>query len=239
MNEAIDSVFYGLVCAATLWLALLWAASRLTITTPGWAVKLAFGAATVLLLFWPTTGLPLWKWMFSFCPNPSLPLLGLVCAALWQRLRGVEVFTAADWRAAWIFGAVAGCGLYLQPFGFEAADLYFWGWHHRLAVWVIAGLAVLFLCWGNRLGVLFAAALVAYELQALDSHNSWDYVIDPIYWLISSGVVITRAAGSWLERHRRNRAIGAGLAGIEVEAADIAGSFQTQDSVQDPREPVV
>lgn len=237
MSNAIDPFLYGLVCAATLWLVLLWVASCFRAARPGWIVKLALGAATVPLLFWPATGLPLWKWGFSFCPNPSLPLLGLVCGALWQRLFGVVAFTVDDWRAAWVFGAVAGCALYLPPLGFGTADLYYWGWHHSLAVWVMAGSAVFFLCWGNRLGVLFATALVAYELQALDSHNGWDYVVDPFYWLISSSVLLTRAAGSWLERRRRNQA--AGDTPVDAEAASAAGPLQAAEPVGSPGEPVV
>ncbi|HEY0945732.1 MAG TPA: hypothetical protein VGD81_10705 [Opitutaceae bacterium] len=234
MSDTLDPVLYGLVCTATLWLALLWAAARLQAAAAGWIMKLVLGAATVPLLFWPATGLPLWKWVFGFCPNPSLPLLGLVCGALWQRLFGVVVFTTGDFRAAWVFGAVAGCVLYLPPLGLGTADLYYWGWHHSLAVWVIAGCAVLFLCWGNRLGVLFAAALVAYELQALDSPNGWDYVIDPFYWLISSSVLLARAAGAWRKRRRQNQA--AGDTPVDAEAAGAAGSLQAAESVGAPGE---
>lgn len=225
MNGPIDPIFYGLVCTATLWLALLSAGARLKIggrsRSPG--MKLAFGIATALLLFLPTAGLPLWKWVFSFCPNPSLPMLGIVCAALWQRLFDIKAFSAADWRAAWIFGATAGTGLYLQPFCFDAPDLYYWGWDEDLAVWVMAGLAVLFLCWGNRLGILFIAALVAYELQALESHNAWDYIIDPFYWLIACGVLAARAAARWLERRRRSDDASGEFSAAAVSANSIDG----------------
>jgi hypothetical protein len=187
MNGGIDPVFYGLVCGATLWLGLLWAGARFRIGRRGLALKLVYGVVTVLLLFVPFGGLPLWNWAFSFCPNPSLPMLGIVCAGLWQHLCGVAVFKPADWRALLGFGAVAGTVLYLHPGFMPALDLYYWGWNHETVVWSVAALALVALVNGNRAGVLFLAALIAYEAEALESQNGWDYVVDPFYWLLSLG----------------------------------------------------
>lgn len=201
MNETIDALVHGLVCLAAVWLVLLWAAQRFKFAARGLVVPLVAGVGAGLLLMIPVDGAPLWNWVFSFCPNPSLPLLGIIgialCGRLWPALR---VCSAADWRALWIFGAVAGSVLYLHPFFYETPDLYYWGWHEPVAAWVIAGLAVLFLCWGNRLGVIFIGALVAYSLELLESHNGWDYVVDPIYWIASCAVVMRQSVQAWLER---------------------------------------
>lgn len=190
MNGGIDPVFYGLVCGATLWLALLWAGTSWRVARRHRTVQAGCAAATVLLLFVPCGGMPLWNWAFSFCPNPSLPMLGMVCAALWARLGGVAVFKPADWRLLIGFGAVAGTVLYLHPFARSGFDLYYWGWHHEVAVWTMAALALTALAFGNRAGVLFLAALIAYELQALESHNGWDYLVDPILWLVCLGLTL-------------------------------------------------
>ena len=120
--------FYSVVLVAILWLALLAASSRLHIRGCTRRVNLAFGVVTVLILFLPLGGLRLGSWAFSVCPNPSLPLLGMACAGLCQRLSGVAVFKPADWRAMWSFGAVAGSALYLHPMLFGSLDLYYWGW---------------------------------------------------------------------------------------------------------------
>jgi hypothetical protein len=155
-------------------------------------VKVGLGIATVLILFIPVEGLRLWNWAFSFCPNPSLPMLGLVVAGLWQRLFGIAVFKPADWNAAWIFGAGVGTILYLHPMCFGALDLYYWGWD-RQGAWAIGGLAIVFLASGNRVGVLLLAALIAFALNALESGNCWDYIIDPFFWMISVTVLTIRA----------------------------------------------
>lgn len=216
MSLAIDSIFYGLVYVATLWLAMLWAWSRFRLRRRGRWVKVACGVVTVLSLFVPLGGRPLWSWAFSFCPNPSLPMLGAVCAALWQHLFGITVFKPADWRAIWLFGAIAGAVLYLHPMVVGSLDLYYWGWHEAAAVTGLAALALGFLLWGNRLGVLLLAALVAYELKALESHNCWDYVVDPFYWLVSLGLLATRAASWWGTRRAQVRASQQAALAIEL-----------------------
>jgi len=201
MNLALVPVFYALISVATLWLALLWCTRSKPGRRPRF-MRVMFGATTVLLLFVPFGGLPLWSRAFSFYPNPSLPMLGIVCAALWQRLLGISVFKPADWRATWVFGAVAGSVLYLHPMVFGAVDLYYWGWERESATWTLAALAVVVLACGNRLGVLLLAALLAHAVNALESQNCWDYVMDPIYWLIGLGVMAKRAFarvfGPWI-----------------------------------------
>lgn len=204
MKGVLDPVFFGLVCAALLWLSTLWLAARCRLRQCH-RVKVGVGIMTMLMLFVPIGGLPLWNWAFSFCPNPSLPLLGAICAALWQRLWGKSIFKPADWSAIWCFGGVAGTALYLHPILLPSLDLYYWGWQPEVAVWSIAVPALILLGMGNRLGVLFFAALIAYGLGALESHNTWDYVIDPLYWLTSLGFGAARAIRAFAAWRRRRR----------------------------------
>jgi hypothetical protein len=189
MTFALIPVFYALVAVAALWLLLLCCVG-VKFSRRKRLLALGLGAITVWLLLVPLHGLPLWSRAYSFYPNPSLPLLGILCAALWHRLLGVAVFKPADCRAVWMFGAVAGTSLYLHPFIFKGAlDLYFWGWDREVAAIGLGTFAVVLLALGSRLGVLMLAALLGYAVNALESQNCWDYVMDPIYWLISLGVL--------------------------------------------------
>ena len=88
---------------------------------------------------------------------------------------------------------------------FGSLDLYYWGWDREGAGWCLAALAVVFLARGNRFGVLLLAALLAHGVDALESANCWDYVIDPFYWLIGVGVTATRSVAWFLAR--RNLAV--------------------------------
>lgn len=192
MNVTLVSVFYAAVAVLTLWLALL-SCARLKPNGRTRILKVLIGAATVALLFVPISGLPLWSRAFSFYPNPSLPMLGIICAALWQRLLGLRAFKSTDWTAVWWYGAAGGTVLYFHPFVFGGVDLYFWGWDRDVAVWSLAAITVVLLVSGSRLGILLLAALLAYAVNALESQNCWDYIMDPFYWLISIAVVAIRA----------------------------------------------
>lgn len=189
MSFPLITAICALVTGAMMWLALLWLSSRLKMNRRRAGVKALFGMAAVGLLFVPIGELPLWSRVFSFYPNPSLPMLGLVCAALWQRLLGIEVLKPADWTAAWAFGALAGSLLYFHTIFGGGADLYYWGWERDVAAWTLAALAAGFLAWGNRFGVLLIAALMAYGVNALESRNGWDYAMDPFYWILSLAVL--------------------------------------------------
>jgi hypothetical protein len=143
--------------------------------------------------------------VFSYYPNPSLPILGLLIAQRSPRFLGVTIFQSADWWATWIFGAVVGSLVYLQPLIFgRGFDFHYWGWHSNYAAAVLTLTAIMFLARGNRFGVLLVAALVAFALGALESTNCWDYVVDPIYWLASVVVIVRRGAiAGWTRRQAK------------------------------------
>ena len=188
--------FYVGGAIAAVWLVLLWG----TRVDPGRRSrrKLLFGVVAVALLLIPLGNLPLWNRAFSFFPNPSVPLIGLIYAALWQRLLGVPVFRNADWTALWLYGAAGGTTLYLLPMT-GVVDLYYWGWGRDRALFALATVTVVMLASGSRIGVLVFAALIAFALNALESRNAWDYVMDPVYWLISLGVLAKRSV-MWARR---------------------------------------
>lgn len=201
LNFSPSSVLHALTSVACVWLAVLWVCSRskrlgrMSATT-----KILSGAATALALLLPFPEAPLWARIFSFHPNPSVPLLGIAFAGLWFRLFDVALFKRGDWTAIWVFGSVAGSVLYLHPMFPGAIDLYFWGWDRVVSAWGVGLVAIAFLACGSRLGILLLGALLAYRVSALESGNCWDYVMDPVYWLISCGVLTVRGVLAALRR---------------------------------------
>ena len=184
------------------WLMLLGPAGRMLPRPAHAGVRLATAAIAAGLLFVPINGLHVWNWIFSYYPNPSLPILGLLIAQRSPRFLGVTFFQSADWWATWIFGAVVGSLVYLQPLIFgRGFDFHYWGWHTDYAALTLTAVAVGFLASGNRFGVLLLAALAAFASNALESSNCWDYVVDPIYWLASVVVIVRRGVtAAWARR---------------------------------------
>ena len=210
MREQALLAFYVAAVVLLLWAGLAAVARR---WVPGGAscrVRLLLGLAAAGLAFVPLGGVPLWVRAFSFHSNPSLPLLGLGVVAWGRVVLDRDWFGSEDWAAVWGFGAVAGTVLYVHPLVATTVDVYFWGWERGVAACVLGALAVLALVGGLRAGLLLVAALAALGLEALESRNAWDYVIDPFYWLLSLGML-----GAILLRSvRRRRTSGAAVAGL-------------------------
>ncbi|MBL9193380.1 MAG: hypothetical protein JNJ82_13585 [Opitutaceae bacterium] len=184
MSSWIDSAYHLAGIGAGLWLILLWLHFRVTGKSAGLGVKLATGGATAGLLLLPLGGSTVGTWIQSFHPNPSVPGFCLIGAALYHRLFGGVLLKGADLRALLLFGTVVGSVLYLHTLWPNASDLYYWGWLDQAAIWTMAAVAVAYLLAGNRMGVLILLSLMAYTLRALESENAWDYVIDPVTWLV-------------------------------------------------------
>ncbi|MBP7142495.1 MAG: hypothetical protein KBA71_11355 [Opitutaceae bacterium] len=203
MNREAFSLLYVVYLTAVIWLGLLFVVrgkKRQLLPAQKWGLGLVACGGVFILV----KGLPLWTLVFSFYPNPSLPLMGLVMIALWKQMTGWTVFRPEEWRAAWIFGAVAGSTLYLHSFMYGPVDLYFFGWDSEPVIVCTAGFGLIFLVNGNRFGILFIAALLAFGMDILGSANGWDYVIDPAYWLIGMGVTLSKGS-AWFVRRSRAR----------------------------------
>lgn len=190
MNAPLLPTIDALVAFTTMWLILLGLGVRMLRSPATRRTNLTLALVALAVLLVPIAGLPVWSWLFSYYPNPCLPMLGLLIARRCPRFMGVTFFQQADWTATWTFGAIVGSVIYLQPMVWGGFDFYYWGWDSDHAAWLLAAGAVAFLAFGNRFGVLLLLALVAFAISGLESSNCWDYVIDPVFWLASMIVVI-------------------------------------------------
>ena len=209
MREQALVVFYVAAVILLLWAGLAAVARRFAPARFSCLSRLLLGVGAAGIAFVPIGGVPLWVRAFSFHPNPCLPLLGLGVVVWGRVVLERSWFGREDWHALWSFGAVAGTILYVHPLVATDVDVYFWGWERGVAASVLGALAVLAIAGGLRAGLLLVAALAALGLDALESRNAWDYVIDPFYWLLSLGMlgaILVRSA-------RRPRRAGTAAAG--------------------------
>jgi hypothetical protein len=204
MNAPLLPTIDALVAFTTMWLILLGLGVRMLRSPATRRTNLTLALVALAVLLVPIAGLPVWSWLFSYYPNPCLPMLGLLIARRCPRFMGVTFFQQADWTATWTFGAVVGSVIYLQPLVWGGFDFYYWGWDSDHAAWLLAAGAVAFLAAGNRFGVLLLMALVAFAISGLESSNCWDYIIDPVYWLASM-IVVTRQGWAQLRTRWKNR----------------------------------
>jgi hypothetical protein len=140
-------------------------------------------AAGLLLL--PIQGFPISGWVRGISADFSIPFAGLLAVAVWEHEFRRKLFSTADWTAAWAFGAIAGLGLYPLALGWGSFDPYGWGWSFSPLFVISAALTAVLLWNQNRFGFLLLLAVAAYQLCLLESANYWDYLLDPVYCLLS------------------------------------------------------
>jgi hypothetical protein len=171
----IHDLYAGLAPWLALALILLGRNPHLSRTRIIGSLLLAF-----FLLRIPIEGWHLFAWVRVLEPNPSFTLTALLGVALAQRLSGRNIFHSADWRAAWLVGAVLALLLYPMGLGLTSIDPYGWGWGPVLTI-VIAVVGALLILMGNRFGIVLLFPFLGSLLHLQESTNFWDAVIDPFY----------------------------------------------------------
>ena len=160
--------------------------------------RILLSASLVLLiLLIPLGKFPTCRWIAVLEPNPSITLTGLLAIALIARAGGRRFFRPQDWRAAWISGSIAALILYPMGLGLTSVDPYAWGWGFMLPIATTALVAMLLLG-GNRFGIVLLLCLIGMLLSPMESHNSWDALIDPFYAFFSLIITIPLLFGKSL-----------------------------------------
>lgn len=193
MSPAIIQAFYFVALVLMFQAAAVAIVSRGRAELPARATRVACAIGVLVLLLIPLDGLPLWRWMFAVWANPSVPFLGLVVAAVVRRNFGVDLLPERPRRSLFWFGAIAGSILYLHGYVFSGVDLYFWGWETRVFVVGLSLVSMGAILGGCRSGVVLLLALIAWATGVLESRNGWDYVMDPVFWLVSLMALARRA----------------------------------------------
>ncbi len=176
--------------AAGLFLIFLWVIQR---ALPGRRRFLfaVLGAAALSLI--PFFGHVPRYWLSGMTPNISAPLIVALLASIASRANFGTWFRPREWRAAWIFGAIASLALYPSALGLglHNFDSYSLGWpwlewNRSLLLFGAVAVTAGFLVWrGNRFGWALVFAAVVYLLRIQESQNFWDGLLDPLYAAVS------------------------------------------------------
>lgn len=190
--------------AAGLFLVVLWILQRAFRFRGGFAVAvLLAGVFSVAPWFGHTPR----HWLSALTPNISVPLFVLLLAAVARRAGAPSFFGAREWSSAWIFGCAAALVLYPSALGLGLPnfDSYSLGWPwlewgQSFLLFGTVGACAGFLLWrGNRFGWVLAACAALYLLGLQESRNFWDYMVDPLYAVVSL-VLVSKTIADRLRR---------------------------------------
>ena len=200
MNSELPPYLFSFILPAGLLLLALVAVANRVLRRPvgAWCLValtvLAFGLVAL-----PVGGLPLARWITTFCGSPSLPLIALLATALGRRALNLNLLRQAEVRTTANFGLVAGLVLYPLAMGLGPFDPYALGWDFSALHVVVGALTVWWLWRGNRFGLVLLGAIAACQLGLMESGNYWDYLVDPICFIVSLVMVGRRFLRSRLQ----------------------------------------
>lgn len=158
-----------------------------------WRLTSILALIAGILALLPVGGLPLARWLIGINANFSFPLLAIALNKAWENASGSRLLDYNASLASWIFGLVAGLALYPMALGLGGFDPYVLGWGFSWLFAFLAMVTIVLLLMKNRFAVVLIACILGYDLNLLESHNLWDYLVDPFFVFFSFG-----AMGNWL-----------------------------------------
>ncbi|RTL11721.1 MAG: hypothetical protein EKK54_06435 [Neisseriaceae bacterium] len=83
-----------------------------------------------------------------------------------------------------LFLLLIGCILYLSTFSFISFDVYHLGYLSVSMLIVVALIIFALILYNRRMGYVWLLALLGFYFQLQSSNNLWDYLYDPLLWLV-------------------------------------------------------
>ena len=83
-----------------------------------------------------------------------------------------------------LFLLFIGCILYLSTFSFISFDVYHLGYLSLPMLLLTAAIIFILIIYNRRMGYVWLLALLGFYFRLQSSNNLWDYLYDPILWLV-------------------------------------------------------
>jgi len=180
------ALVFSFVFPFLLVMALLQAgAARFGMSLRGWVPALIAGLISACITMIPVGGLPLARWLISFNANFSISLTAILFCKILETSSGVKLLDSKALLTCWVSSLTAGVILFPMALGLGRFDPYPAGWGFSWMFVLVCAFTVVLLIMKDRFAVVLIAAILAYNLQLLESTNLWDYLIDPFLVIIS------------------------------------------------------
>ena len=137
------------------------------------------------------SGRSLFDWLVSAVERPSAPGLLLMIVFAISAATGRSYQSVAEFRFGTAMLVLAGFVLYPAAVGFLNYDTYILGYSGYLLPLLLAAILAYAIYRGYFLvALVLNVGILGFLLSAGRSLNLWDYVIDPVAWIL--------AIGSWV-----------------------------------------
>jgi len=153
--------------------------------------KLLFLIASSLLALIPFGGISAARMLVSFNYSYSMGLIIILLVTVIKIFFNVLLFSHQDSLYLSIFNIVLGIILYTTSLGFIPYDIYYYGYNFWPLFFIIFVLIIIPVFAGSRLQWVFIAYILWWNLKLIPSPNFFDYLIDPLLFFISTGIVVS------------------------------------------------
>jgi hypothetical protein len=160
-------------------------------------------AILALTLCIPIGSRSIFQWTVSTVERPSFPGFILLGILAYSAVTDRHVETLAEFRFATLMLAVMGTLLYPAATGYLDQDPYVFGYSGYLLPTAVA-LIIAYALWRGYIitALSLNVAILSFLFSAGASRNLWDYVMDPIAWIIGCGTWIAFAVSVLVKRFR-------------------------------------
>ena len=171
-------------------LCIAWASILLPMNRLPLAARVLVIFIITLLLMLPLSELPGWYYVRGIFGDSSITALFFYTAIILQQNFSWPLFQKDELVLLRRLTLAAALLLYPFALGLTQFDSYRLGYSNLWLVVII--LIITLFCWQKKyyfMALMMTAAVAACSLQLLESHNLWDYLLDPLFII---AVILTR-----------------------------------------------
>jgi len=135
---------------------------------------------------------PVW-WLRGLTGDLSITSLCLLAMALFKKLDGLSFVDISVKEKCILMRFIVVVGLIFYPLalGLTSFDPYSLGYQNMYGVGVVLGLTLMiFLSGYTVMATMLIFAVLAWDIQLLQSVNLWDYLLDPFVFFYALGSVV-------------------------------------------------
>jgi hypothetical protein len=150
---------------------------------PGRTALLSLASAA--LVAFPVDGLSLAAYARGINSDWSIPTLLLMLHWARGNATGANLQDPRTHRSFWRFGALSAFLLYPAALGLSGFDPYALGFGSGYMLLALLTASLALIVRRNPLGVVLPVCVACWNLGFLESKNLWDYLIDPLFGVVS------------------------------------------------------
>ena len=165
-------------------LCIAWASILLPMNRLPLAARVLVIFIITLLLMLPLSELPGWYYVRGIFGDSSITALFFYTAIILQQNFSWPLFQKDELVLLRRLTLAAALLLYPFALGLTQFDSYRLGYSNLWLVVII--LIITLFCWQKKyyfMALMMTAAVAACSLQLLESHNLWDYLLDPLFFI--------------------------------------------------------